>query len=809
MLLPLLQNVFKLAYPDGISSGEAFGTGTLDINLAPSGIATAEGVGTPNMPTVNCTGIASTEAFGTVRLALILAPTGIATAEGFGSIGFVGVLLFPTGIATAEDFGTPSVASIATETTLLTGYSTSHKPQVAEYKHLGYVNNGWDRLVRWDGRAAAAAEAGIAGPDTAVDSWTPAPTEAAGSCTEGLHLVRYRFLDSITGYVSNPSEEREVEVTSGNGQLTFPISTSGATNIIRSTDSKVDKIVVEMTTVDGTVFYQAAEVTNDSSSVVVDINDPSLEVSFLAWPDRGHDVPPIAKNIVSHRERIWLFGQVVHSTGLVDVTNGSNLIDAGSTDPDWRASALGDSTVAPQVDFKSVAWSFVVSGDPKAYDIDTYDAGNNQLQLVSNYTGTTATDKFYQIFSRANVIWVSEPGYPESFSPLKFLAGPAGEGTGDITAGVGYSSSMIFFSHSSMFKLSWDEGPLVDSVVIPISNKYGALNQAVVIEVEGTVYSMDRRGWTAWRGVFPKFISKPINSLRASIDYTKSEEFHAVFFSELRAIRWYVVYSGSTYPKNYVQLDIDTGVWSTGTMYHSMRASRLVPTVRGLEVFLGDTSGHLWIGDTGNADGVESAFTHLTSRAGATTTVIPISGATLPNVGSRITGCYAYHVTAREARLITSNTATQITVGTAFSSAPASGDTIWIGPIPSKLKTRAFSARRRGEKTQTRYLWLEYNPLDSERTLLLRVYEDLSDTAKTWATSRNAPNPGVAWPGSDSEYLSTDWLLDMSESDGNLQIPIGSEFKRYFELEFEIEEPDAPIEILSIEYDERPLEDDQ
>ena len=811
MLLPLLLNLSVQVSPTAIATGESFGTASVSLNISPTVIATGESVPSPssvsNILTPRVLGINWATWYPSVSLSL--SPTAIPTAEAIYAPTRVGVVLFPTLIASEESFGAPGVIALASATALLTGYSTSHRPQMAEYRHLGYVNNGWDKLVRWDGRQATTQLAGIAPPSGDKDSWQPVPTETTGDTQAGLHVFRYRFLDSVTGYVSNPSEEREVIVSAGNAKLTFDISTTGAANIIRSTDAKVDKIVIEMSTVQGGFFRKAAEGLNSASTIDVDLTDAFLEEQFLAWPEDGHDVPPVAKNIVSHRDRIWLFGQVVHTTGTLDVTNGSPDADAGSVDPDWRSSVFGDSTLATQVDFKSAAWFLVVSGDSRTYEIDTYDEANDKLILTENYAGSTAPGVRYQIFSRANVIWVSEPNYPESFKPLSFLSGPSGEGSGDITAGLGVGGSMVFFAPSSMFKLTWSQGPLTDPVQIPISTKHGALNQNVVIEVDGSVYAMDRRGWTTWRGVFPRNISKPIDGLRELIDYEQSDSFHAVYMPELRAIRWYVAYQGDTSPKNYIQLDLESQTWATGVHHQTIKASRLVPSTRGIEVLFGDDQGHLWIGDLGTVEGCEISYSHLTALVGATTTVVPISGATLPIGGAGLTGCFAYHLSSGEARLITANSSIEVTVSPAFSTAPATGDTVWVGAIPSKLKTKAFSAKKLGDKTKTRYLWLQYRPTDSARKLQLRVYEDLSSTAKTWATPRSDPNPGVEWPATDSEYPTSDWILDMSQSDGNMQVPIGSEYKRHFSLEFEINEPDAPIELLVIEYDSMSLEDEE
>ena len=726
---------------------------------------------------------------------------------------FAVMIVEGTNIQGATSVGEREAATAAVTNTLLAAYSDSHRASMAEFRRHGYINNGWDKMRRWDGRASSAVLAGIAGPSTDDDTWTPSSgagfTEAAGDCAVGPHFVRYRYLDSTTGYVSNPSEEREIEVTAGNGKVTFDVDAAGGsvTDILRSTDAKADKIVVEMTTIGSTEYFKAGEGLMTASTLVVDISDPALAQQFIDWPSTGHDVPPVGKNLVSHGSRLWVFGQVVHDTGTCTVS-AATTVDKGSTDPDWRASALGDSTAATPA-YPSVAWHFQVDGDTVSYEIDTYDESDAQLDLKKAYVGS-GTNVGYKIFSRSNVIWVSEPGYPESFSPLKFINGPNGEGAGDLTAGVGFRNSMIFFTPNGTFALSWDEGPLVDAVQTPLSNKSGALNQGVVIEVENTIYSMDRRGWYAWSGVTPKLISQPVDAIRDSIDYAQSEEFHAAYLPELRAIRWFVTYTGDTAPKNYVQFDIDSGTWSTGSYYQEITASRLVPSAEGLKVLYGDSSGHVWVADKGTADGVTSDDSHRVASGTPTTTVIDLSTSTLPTADGGVTGCFAYHVGIQEARLITGNTASQLTVS-AFSTAPVAGDEIWIGPIPSKLKTKAFRAQTLKQKQKTRKVWFEFKPVTRGK-LQVRVFEDLSTTAKTWATAtgRNTTQEdGVEWPGENAAYPSTDWILDLSHSDGMLEIPIGSEWNRYFQLELELQEPDVALELHTIESDGHSIADDE
>jgi len=700
-------------------------------------------------------------------------------------------------------------------TSLSTGLDSNHRYTGAEYNRWGYLSNGWGKMQRWDGLSSAIEDAGITGPSQEPDSWVPVPTTAVGDSTLGVHVFRYRYLDSKTGYVSDPSEEREATVGSAAEKLTFSIASAGTSADIVGAgdvdiDSKVDRIVLEATVAGGSLFFKVAEVANESgtTSVVFNISDANLQQRFLPWPDDGHQVPPIARYVVSHRERLWLFGQVTHAVGTATFTNASTDVAEGSTAPGWDADTLGDSTATP-AKVGSVTWLVQRDGDAVAYEIDHFDASANKIVLTSAYAGVTGSNVAYKIFSRANVIWASNPSYPEGFTSLKFLTGPAGELSGTLTAGAGYGPVMVFFSLSGTYRLSWDQGPLVDPQLTPVSVKRGALNQRVVVFVEGVLYAMDNEGWHAYSGVFPRHISNDIDDLRDSIDYAQADAFHSVFIPELRAIRWYVCYSGDTIPKNFLQYDIDKNSWSTGAHEVGIQDSRLAPTSSGLSVYLGDENGHTWVGDTGTADGCIAAESHLTVGASATTTSIPVDE-TLGTTNEGLAGCMAYWVEGPaddgtddgESRLISSNTASALTVA-AFSEAPAQGDTIWVGRIPSKLKTRAFVAPRAGPKNvhRPRYCWLMFEPTSASRHLLVRMYDDYSSTAKTWggASFRNTTG-AVTPPGKDADIATTDWKIDMSTTGGVARIGLG-EFVRSVEVEFEINEPDAEVEIFHVELD--------
>ena len=681
---------------------------------------------------------------------------------------------------------------------LSTSLDTTHRWQAAEHRRVAYLSKGRGSMQRWNGQTAALEAAGVEGPSQEVGAWAPSPSTASGSMTVGVHVFRYLYLDSRTGFVSNPSNEYEITVASGAQQLTFAISGSGSGNMIRSSDSKVDKIVVEATTAAGTEFYKAAEVLQTASSVAISLSDAALQEQFLAWPEDGHDPPPVAKNVISHRERLWLFGQVVHSTGTVSPTASSTTVSGTGTG--WTTSALGTSATARG----DVVWFLRVEGDTVAYEI-SYAASSTSLELVSAYGGSTESGKSYEIFSRANVIWVSRAGYPEAFRPLKFLNGPNGEGSGDLTAGIGYAGSMIFFSLSGMYRVSWDQDPTVDPVITPLSTQRGALSQRVVAEVEGRVYAMDRLGWSMWDGVFPRHLSKPVDDLLDLIDFDKVEEFHVAWHPGVRALRWWVCYTSddADYPKRYVQLDVDTGAWSTGSSEVAISESRLVYTQDGPKVFYGDENGYTWEADLGTADGVEAAFDHLTVGSGATTTSVPVSEV-LTTGEKGLAGCMAYWLEGEESSLVTSSTSSALIVE-GFTSAPAAGDTLWIGRIVAKLKTPAFTSKVGPRHVQRpRYLWAFYEPEASARRVRAKIYADLSASARTdYSSFSRSSARGVTPPGAEDSAWgvtrASEQLVQLDNEDGVACVGFGGSYKRAVEVEFVADEPGLDFEIYGLE----------
>jgi hypothetical protein len=774
---------------------------------------------------------------------------------------------------TFDESGSPS------STLLYSSIATNKRPSISVFDRRMYMTDGWKRLQVWDGVGATTQDAGIVGPGQETTSWSPTPTVATASpgIKVGTHLVRYRYLNSQTGYVSEPSNYYTLAaaggqsavfnigdalaagaavtnlnvaattITRGAGDWTAtphflavgdyititnaenagnngtfgPITTLTATvitiasaaftvnadddtmqiaraargRINTSSDAKVDRIVVEMTLSGGSTFYKATEVLESASSVTVNISDESLAQNTLLWTGASgslglHNLPPITRHVLSFRGRLWAFGQVVHTEGTASVTNNSTTVTGTSTD--WSAALGGGST-----GLQRHPRFFQVNGETAEYEISQQDSAT-QLTLKSAYAGSTQADVNYKIYSRDNYIYVSEAGFPESWPLLNFIPGAQ---RGPTRALVGVLNGLLICADVGMDYFNWTDNPVTEGVRKEASRERGAVSQRVVLNVEERAYGLDQDGMWRFEGVSPEAISKPIETVVRRINWTYSEKFHAVWLPRLRAIRWWVALDSETAPYHYLQFHVDTGSWSTGEREVAVQASEAVPTsgvFGGSKAVVGDENGHVWVDDTGTTDGADSC-PKVAATGTPTTTVISVTGATLPTSGTGISGVMAYFPRIGESRVVSSNTASQITLASALSEAPVSSDVIWLGRIKAKLKTKAFSLGGILGKHEARYVHVVFVPLTSQRYALLRIYRDRSSTAEQWgdgefARRRDEPPRGTTYP----EPGSTDYKIDLSTAGGRVKVGLGSEVPWDTEVELEFLEADTPARILAI-----------
>ena len=695
---------------------------------------------------------------------------------------------------------------------------------VAEFNQRAYLTNGWTRMRRWQGLWARRTDwsgvneyqevpyAGIEGPSQEEGSWAPAPSETAAAGTGwsvGPHRFQYRYQDESTGWVSNASAFADYTVTAASKKLTFPVGPAGsaATHIIHSTDFKVTHIVIEATLARGSQFYLVgtfpirASVGGLISEIVAEISDAALVNSPIDWELTGHGLPPVKRYALAHRDRLWLYGNVIYTRGTASCVQNNTTVQGTNTE--WTEDALGTAADPPIIGrrfFRSL-------GGSEYYPIAAR-VNNGELTL-GLAAGFTASGFTYEIVSANDRIYFSLEGMPESFAPTNFLTPPVGGYGGAVSAVVGLDQGLLIYTARGCWRYSYGTDPLAGTYY-PTPGERGALSPRVVVSHGGRVFALDHQGAWVYSGGLPVDLSADISDFLAGLDWSYSDKWHAVYLHEARAIVWTVTKSGQTEPASYMALFMREGEqpgWSFGDLTVARTESHLGRLTDALALVPvgGDENGYVWWLDKGVSEGADG-YSHRTVAAGSTTSLIEVGSGVLPSDGS-LRGVTVTRVSTGgtlETRVISAHDTDSISLMTAFSGVPATGSTIWLGRIPARLMTKAWYGARDG-KIRFKNLRIYFTPLSATRYLQVRLYSQHGGSALTWATfwagASTEPYPGLIFPGRDTRFPSTDWLVDLSYAEGMVEIPIGPQASWMLEVELILQDPETALELWRIELD--------
>jgi len=165
-----------------------------------------------------------------------------------------------------------------------------------------YWSSGASGPFVLDDTSSAARTSGIIAPSGTIG----APTlTSAGGMTAGVHLFRYRYKNSATGYLSNPSGALTVTVAL-NDRAAFTVG-SGGSDIVVSAETWVDKIVIEASLASGSAFYAAYEINNSATTHNFDYSDAQISARQPAalYGEDGHGPMPQFDILVEHRSRLF------------------------------------------------------------------------------------------------------------------------------------------------------------------------------------------------------------------------------------------------------------------------------------------------------------------------------------------------------------------------------------------------------------------------------------------------------------------------------------------------------------------------
>lgn len=619
-------------------------------------------------------------------------------------------------------------------TSLLTGMSTYNRPCLAAIQGQVYYTNNENPVKVMN--QSAANDAGIDGPTGALSG--PAAA-AAGNTTNGTHLIRYRYRNSKTGFISNPSDNLSYTVSGGNGSLRFDVTT----NYVASTDTKVDTIDIEMTPVNDSNFWRATSALNTATAITVSVSDATLTQGINVSATYGNlqdgelfanDPPPTGTVIVSHKNRAWVGGDSPYlvNSALITFASGATSVSYSNGNSEWVGRLLK------------------ASGDTSAYEISA--VSSTTLTISAVYSGTSGSKAASIYKKHPNRVAYSRLNYPESFGPDDFVRDVL-IGKGDRLRAI-YSrrDALYFFGLYSSDRLTFSVDPSpVTSNLLPINGNRGCFNQRCVVDADGRLFAFDRLGMYEV-GEEPRHISNHIDpALAEFVDYDGDAQFHGIFDPVDRVMSWFVVFAGDTVPKYAAVVELDTvdsgdgPRWQFYQFRQGITSSAMVASSDGqVRAWVGDENGYTWAFSTTNTfDGVYPTNPGIvTVDSGATTTVIPVEEDLYTTV--TLAGAIAYLPSTGEERVISTNTANQITLASALGSAPSAGAEIWLGSFPVEYRSKWWPGQGMQTKKKPSYFYLMLYPGSSEGKLQVYFYKDFSTTPYTWEM---ADSTYIGWDG--------------------------------------------------------------
>lgn len=655
--------------------------------------------------------------------------------------------------------------------------SVTKVPNFQSIQPRVYGSDDFTATQVWDGVWSGLRTAGIDAPDTAMPS--PSGT-AAGSTTAGVHLIRFRYVDSKSPqgrYRSNPSTALSYTVVAGSERLTFTINDTGSSAIKRSTDAKVDTIVVEMTTAGGSFYYVVAEAANTASSVVVDMADATLELQDTAASlggDFGHEPPPVAAVLVECQG--YGFACVHHkwTFSLCTATNGSPTITGTGFSTEWAGRLVR------------------VESDAALYEIQSITS--TTITLTENYAGTGGTgDQTIEIIHRQpNLVEYSERYYPESYKGAT-RAFPVLQGNGDTLVGAeNFHGQMYFFGRRSMQRLVFTNDP-VNGDLVPVAGDSGVWNQRCIVQPdEDTLLFFGSNGVFLMVGGRPRHISRGIDQdWRDLIDKTQSDEFHGAYHPATRTVSFWFTRTGETKPQDAVSIDMVSLRLRLDRWRQGIQASvRLVDNNGELRPVLADANGYTWY-HSGDTDGVPSSSSGAYTTAGSgTTTTTPVNES-LPTGSADLTGTMLYIPSTGEEVLISSNTSSVISHD-AISGALAAGLDVYAGSIPWSIESSWWVHERLQDKKRPTYLHLAFNP-SSTGEARVSIYRDFSSTPYTWTKDDGrVAMKGIDWNNGDT-YCTVQLDVD---GDGFASVPLPAEWSRALRWKIEVLSPAGTVRLM-------------
>ena len=670
-------------------------------------------------------------------------------------------------------------------TTLFTALNTINRQNFTSYNGAIYLANDFDPILVCT--SSTGYQAGIAGPAAAIGGGAANST----GMDNGSHLFRYRYQNSQTGYVSNPSAATAVTIGGGSGQWFLVTSAGGGGDIITSTDAKVDTILIELTTISDATFYQfptafsngvasgSLFLCNQPDAVLIQgINVDSIYGAAATFDLMSHEVPPALGDVEAMKNRNFYAVDYPYALTGVSVYSGATSFAGTGFSAQWVGRLLnpGPGSVA--------------------YQIATINSLGTAGTLTSIYTGTTATAAASVYVKLPNRLYYSRLNFPEECFAAYYARDVLIGRPDRLRAMKARPDGLYLFGAFSSERMTFQTDPsATTSTLIPILGNRGTLNKKCLVEAEGSLFSWDAAGIYRVESV-PVPESAPIDlALKTLVDYSQYQQFHGCYDPVDRCVMWFFVALGDTVPHYAVVKEFFTDRWFLYYFQQGITCSQMIAGTDGqVRAWLGDSNGFTWaFSIIGSFDGVPPSQTAVCTclLAGSTVTTINVNETLNTAIGNA--GASLYIPSTGDIRFIASNTTSSITLLSNLSVLPANGAAIWLGNIPITYTSKEWQGATAADKKSPTYFDLTLYPGTSTGYAQVYFYADVAATPITYSPDSSYLYPsGVSVVNGALQIQ----LQGGGTGTGYVSVPMTSDWNRSLQFKIFSQVPDGPFRLI-------------
>lgn len=526
----------------------------------------------------------------------------------------------------------------------------------------------------------------------------------------------------------------EANITTGDGDIhschetnPSPIKTTGTLSskkvVLTLPGSAVNggmtHLKIYATSPDGTVYYYIGNVeigttTFDDDGLTRDANLPFGKLTdttqtFLNYPVSNH------KFVIATKNRLIVFGTRPKTDGSIAVTNGSTTVTGTSTA--WTT-ALENSVL-------------YVDGSSRGYVVESVDSAT-QITLAEEYAGTTGSALEYEIKGDDSLLrWSSKnpnsaAPMPWSF-PVDFYRRIRGEDDSEFMGGGVIGNDPVIFKKYSHYLLNENEDdfiPQKSNTDVGTCSHWSIVNRPtnddlVFMTIDARLYNSN--------GVSAVDLGVDLTKTVDGVNMDRLESMEAVWYESAKQYLLSYSSSGSTENDKILVYDFRLSQW----WIYSIRCTTLALVNTTNDA--GETESIPVIGtEEGFIFQLYSGFNLGSDFGTVSGTITTIdtdnfydSSASFDIVHDGLKGVYVSLFDTdgefQEEKLISSNSQTQITVESAFSSSPQVGWTYEIGSIRWRWKSKVFDSDSYDSKTLQKVL-LKFKKLSSSYPVSVKIW---------------------------------------------------------------------------------------